>query len=86
MTGTLEMLHDARELGLSDPRDRIFAFLALTKSPAQAYSSIIQPDYKKMYLQISQDFAHEYLKKNLDLSILSNVQHDEDSIASDFET
>lgn len=66
-------LDDARGLGLRDPRDRIFAFMALpfVKCPMP----ILQPDYKKSHLKLYQEFIIKYLEETSDLNLLSYASH-----------
>lgn len=62
-------LHYARKLGLSDPRDRIFAFMDLPvgSNPMPA----LRPDYSQPHLELYQDFVIKYLEETSDLSILN---------------
>ncbi|KAI8953594.1 heterokaryon incompatibility protein-domain-containing protein [Xylaria longipes] len=69
---TLEILDYARQMNLSDPRDRIYAFMALpTEDKAM---STLQPDYEAHYLDVYQDFAVTYLNLTSDLDILLYVE------------
>lgn len=65
----LYALSYARTLGLSDPRDRIFAFTALPflKCPMP----ILRPDYKQSHLELYQEFIIKYLEETSDLNFLS---------------
>lgn len=69
----LSALDDARMLGLYDPRDRIFAFMALpfVKSPLP----ILHPDYKQSHLHLYQEFSIKYLEETSDLNLLSYASH-----------
>ncbi|KAI7777212.1 hypothetical protein LA080_003876 [Diaporthe eres] len=73
--GILEVLHDARRLDLGDPRDRIYAFMALpfVKNPMPD----LRPDYNQPHLEIYRDFAVKYLETTSDLNILCYVGHEE---------
>lgn len=73
--GILEALHDARDLDLGDPRDRIYAFMALpfVKNPMPA----LRPDYNQPHLELYRDFAVKYLETTSDLNILCYVGHEE---------
>ncbi|KAI1439857.1 heterokaryon incompatibility protein-domain-containing protein [Annulohypoxylon stygium] len=78
---TLEMLDYARQLKLGDPRDRIYAFMAIPTEDATM--STIKPDYDAHYLSIYQDFALSYLKLTSDLDILLYVEGNEETSSSD---
>lgn len=60
----LEILDSARELRLTDPRDRIYAFMALAAEDKAMPA--VQPDYKKdvSHLDVSR-FCHEIPRKGL---------------------
>ncbi|KAG6357591.1 hypothetical protein INS49_013468 [Diaporthe citri] len=68
-------LHHARNLYLSDPRDRIYAFMALpfvkNRLPA------LHPNYEQPHLEVYRDFAVKYLEKTSDLNILCYVTDEE---------
>ncbi len=81
MQQILKVLDCARWLRLSDPRDRIYAFLSLTQPDSSL--STLKPDYEKPYLLVYRDFAVEYLRSKKDLDILHFVRHDNESIDSD---
>ena len=70
----------ARELKLTDERDRIYALLALQSDMA------IEPNYEASYLQVYIDFARECLLSTHDITLLDEIQHTEDSIASEYPT
>ncbi|KAJ0107822.1 hypothetical protein J7T55_000085 [Diaporthe amygdali] len=72
----LETLDGARNLGLGDPRDRIYAFMALpfVKNPMPA----LRPDYEQSHLRLYRDFAVKYLEHTSDLNILCYVTHEVD--------
>lgn len=76
---TLTMLDEARSLHLTDPKDRIYAFMAY-QTPDAAMSDL-QPDYgsNTSYLDVYRDFAIKYLEKTSDLDILRFVVHEEDN-------
>lgn len=77
----LHMLHYARHLQLSDPRDRIYAFMALPVK--EDTMPILYPDYTRSHLNIYQDFALRYLDQTSDLDILSYAEHSEKTFADD---
>lgn len=69
----LKALDISRGLELSDPRDRIYAFLELpyTSNPMPA----LRPDYKQPHLELYQQFAKKYLEETSDLNLLLYVAH-----------
>ncbi|KAH8768912.1 heterokaryon incompatibility protein-domain-containing protein [Diaporthe sp. PMI_573] len=69
--GILSALDEARQLGLSDPRDRIYAFMALpfVRNPMPDF----RPNYEQAHLELYQDFAIKYLTETSDLNILNFV-------------
>lgn len=73
--GILFALHYARMLGLSNPRDRIYAFMALpfvrNTMPA------LHPDYSQPHLEVYRDFAIRYLEQTSDLNLLCYVNCEE---------
>lgn len=73
--GILSVLEAARNLKLGDPRDRIYAFMALPflQNPVPA----LEPDYEQSHLYTYQAFALKYLDLTKSLNILLCVQHDE---------
>ncbi|KAL1862573.1 hypothetical protein Daus18300_008533 [Diaporthe australafricana] len=73
----LEILNRAKRLELGDPKDRIYAFMAL-RTLDKAMPAV-QPDYGKdvSHLDVYQDFAIKYLEKTSDLDILRFVEHEE---------
>lgn len=82
---TLEMLDTARTHELTEPKDRIYAFMAMPTSD-QALSDLgIQPDYEKKtsHLKVYQDFGIRYLAKTRDLNLLCYVEHDGEAAISD---
>lgn len=80
----LEILHDARELLLSDPKDRIYAFMAL-RTLDKAMPSV-RPNYGKdvSHLDVYRDFAIKYLEQTSDLDILCFVEHEEQENSPSF--
>lgn len=69
----LDSLDFARCLELSDPRDRIFAFMALpfVRNPMPA----LRPNYNQLHLELYQEFAKKYLEETSDLNLLTYVLH-----------
>lgn len=75
----LGYLNCGRGLGLTDARDRVYAFLdmAADSSPVK-----VLPDYSASPLEIYWDFALEYLRSTGDLSLLNYTIHNEETLAS----
>lgn len=71
----MESLHRARWLRLSDPRDRIYAFMALPFVRKQMPA--LHPNYNQPHLELYQELAKKYLKETSDLNLLSYVLHKE---------
>lgn len=79
---TLRTLDSARGLQVKDPKDRIYAFMALPTSDAAMPD--LQPNYgeETSHLDVYRDFAVKYLERNSNLDILSYVVHyGDDSLA-----
>jgi hypothetical protein len=69
-----------RQLKLKDPRDRIYAFLELVvDEERQVY---LRPNYLDSYLQVYQQFAIEYIRATQYIGLLSDVEHNEQSLES----
>lgn len=74
----LETLDAARWLDLADPRDRIYAFLAMeTKGKMPK----LHPNYspERSYFDVYREFAMKHLDLTSDLDILGFVEHDDDT-------
>jgi hypothetical protein len=69
-----------RELNLKDPRDRIYAFLELVQNEERPIH--LRPNYKDPFLYVYQQFAAEYIRSTAYIGLLSNVEHDEQSLES----
>lgn len=67
----LEALRYARQMGMSDARDRIYAMINLPyiRTPINS----ISPDYEQSHLELYQNFAIQYLEETSDLDILCHV-------------
>lgn len=65
----------SRKLGLSNPHDRIYAFMALpfVKNPMP----VLRPNYEQPHLKVYRDFAMRYLDNTSDLNILCYVTYEE---------
>lgn len=74
----LEIIDSARWLDLADPRDRIYAFMAME---TRGKIPDLQPDYNpdRSYLDIYRHFAETYLASTSDLDILGFVEYDDDA-------
>lgn len=75
-----DLLGCARTLNLTDERNHVYAFIGLQSDVA------IEPDYEASYLQVYIDFARKYLLSTHDLTLLDEIQHTEDTIASEYPT
>jgi hypothetical protein len=69
-----------RQLNLKDPRDRIYAFLELVQNEERPIH--LRPNYKDNFLHVYQQFAAEYIRSTKYIGLLSNVEHDEQSLHS----
>ena len=69
-----------RQLNLKDPRDRIYAFLELVENEERQVH--LRPNYKDPYLHVYQQFAVEYIRSTGYIGLLSDVEHDEQSLKS----
>lgn len=79
----LYIFQRGRRYGMSDPRDRIYAFCDLPASDRSDKLQIV-PSYHQSFPEVCKDFALNYLDVYDDLDILLYVSHDEHSIATDF--
>lgn len=72
---TLPMLDKARKLSLMDPKDRIYAFMALTTSDRAMPA--LKPDYRKQtsHCEVYRQFAVGFLEQTSNLDLLSYVQY-----------
>lgn len=68
----LELLDYARELTITDPRDRIYAFVGL--STKDDIMQTIRPDYNAQFLDVYRNFATTYLEQTSDLDLLLYVE------------
>jgi hypothetical protein len=73
-----------RQLNLKDPRDRIYAFVELVQNEARPIR--LQPNYKDNYLHVYREFAVEYIRSTGYIGLLSNVEHNEQSLSSGIPT
>lgn len=80
----LENLDVARMLKLKDPKDRIYAFMALPTSDAAMPALHISYGKDISHLDVYRDFAIRYLAKNSNLDILAFAEHeDHEALATD---
>jgi hypothetical protein len=73
----LESLNSASTLQLSDPRDRIYAFMELSENFGQAIT--IRPDYNSKPMEVYRQFAIHYIQEINNIRILDYVNHAYDS-------
>jgi hypothetical protein len=69
-----------RQLNLKDQRDRIYAFLELVHNEERQVH--LRPNYKDSFLHVYQQFAVEYIRSTAYIGLLSDVEHDEQSLES----
>jgi hypothetical protein len=77
----LRTLNSARELDLTNPCDRIYAFMDLPKKTEQRI--ILHPDYEITHLETYRRFAAKYLQHTKHTEILDYVSHNENSLVDD---
>lgn len=83
----LEIMSTARRMGVTDPRDRVYAFLGLRQAKPHKIREYMQIsperatfDYKLSPGQVYHKFAHGYLLNSSDLALLQYVEHTEDTL------
>jgi hypothetical protein len=79
---TLETFHVARSMGLTDPRDRVYAFLDLLMVNGSGDFTIV-PDYRKTFVDVCQEFAISYLNSCQDLDLVLYVHRGEGLLRTD---
>lgn len=79
---TLHILNTSRGLDLTDPRDRIYAFLGLPGVTTDFKD--IEINYKTDFLNVYHEFAISYITNTGDMNILENIQHTEATISTSF--
>lgn len=77
--GVPDFMEAARGLILSNPVDRVFAFIAIIDKISQG-ALRIKADYSKTPQSVYTDFAVAYLQATRDLRLLQSVQHTNQSI------
>ncbi|EAT87824.1 hypothetical protein HBI56_118160 [Parastagonospora nodorum] len=78
----LRTLNCAKELDVSNQRDRIYAFMALPQVAEQLVQIQLRPDYFAPYLKTYHRFAEEYIRASGSTELLDYVSHDEESLIS----
>ncbi|CAH0018241.1 unnamed protein product [Clonostachys rhizophaga] len=83
----LELLEQARVVAMTDPRDRIYAFLSLAAAAGGEDGSdvdlirAIQPNYKDSFHHAYLEFARSYVRSSRDGRLLHHVVHDDETLA-----
>lgn len=77
-----EILNSAKVLSFTDPRDRIYAFLGLPM--AQNYRNKLDISYETTVLETYRSFAYFCIEKARDLELLHFVEHEENTLSSEF--
>lgn len=78
----LRTLNCAKELDVSNQRDRIYAFMALPQVAGQLVEIQLRPDYSAPYLETYHRFAAEYIRASGSPELLDYVSHDDSSLTS----
>ena len=73
----LQTLNNAKELDLSNPQDRIYAFLELPQHLEQRVH--VKPNYYSTHLETYQQFAIQYIQSTRNTELLDYVSHDDAS-------
>lgn len=82
---TLDVLNLGRTLQVSEPSDRIYAFMNLPTSDGKILDELqIQPNYNKDQSYVNWDFAVKYLERYWDLGLLSCVEHDDSRMLNSY--
>lgn len=82
----LELLEQARVVAMTDPRDRIYAFLSLAAAAGGEDGSdadlirTIQPNYKDSFHHAYLEFARSYICSSRDGRLLHHVVHDDETL------
>jgi hypothetical protein len=74
----LQDLNFAKRLQLSDPRDRIYAFIELANDSPRAIT--IRPDYTTSYLEVYRQFTTKLIQTSKSLAVLDLVVHAIDTL------
>uniref|UniRef100_A0A8H7KEA7 Heterokaryon incompatibility domain-containing protein n=1 Tax=Bionectria ochroleuca TaxID=29856 RepID=A0A8H7KEA7_BIOOC len=83
----LELLEQARVVAMTDPRDRIYAFLSLAAAAGEENNGsdadlirTIQPNYKDSFHHAYLEFARSYVRSSRDGRLLHHVVHDDETL------
>jgi hypothetical protein len=84
----LEIMSTARRMGITDKRDRVYAFLGLHQARKYKMREYMQVgeekhlfDYNRTFEEVYHDFAAGYLQNSSDLSMLQYVEQNDESLA-----
>lgn len=81
----LEILDSARWLDVTDPRDRIYAFLSVLElNTNKMHLFSVQPNYTETFIRVYRDFAVKYLRTFEDLDILHFVHNNTSTLECKF--
>ncbi|KAI9147156.1 heterokaryon incompatibility protein-domain-containing protein [Paramyrothecium foliicola] len=81
----IDILRQGRALGVTDPKDRIYSVLGLAEIFSADQKKVkITPDYSRPVTDIFHEFAERYLEVTKNIDILNCVQHDEESVMSQY--
>jgi hypothetical protein len=78
----LRYLEYAKRLRLSDPRDRIYAFMEQLQDSVSRVT--IHPDYDASHLEVYRQFAVQYIQNTMSVHILNHVAHETGTGTADF--
>ncbi|CAH0044175.1 unnamed protein product [Clonostachys solani] len=81
----LEVLEQARVVAMTDPRDRIYAFLSLAAAGGEDGGDAdlirtIQPNYRDSFHHAYLEFARNYVRSSRDGRLLHHVVHDDETL------
>ncbi|KAI0101857.1 heterokaryon incompatibility protein-domain-containing protein [Nemania sp. FL0031] len=76
----LSTLEGARLLGLTDPRDRIYAFLEMLESDNGRKGLQLFPNYEQNFFKVYEEFARTYIRTKRSVELLDYVQHVEHTL------
>ena len=83
--GLLPTLESSRSLGVTDPRDRVYAFLGLfasTEDDDAVIHSRIRPDYNQCFLAVYKDFSILYIESKRNIELLNYVYHTPETLGT----
>ncbi|KAK4456961.1 heterokaryon incompatibility protein 6,OR allele [Cladorrhinum samala] len=79
----LNTLESVRTLGLTDPKDRIYAFLEVLVSDGEGEPETglqVRTNYLQSFLDVYKDFAIEHIQKKRKVELLDYVQHTQQTL------